>query len=164
MFNGFTPDTLDSDVRFVLTATGQASGRRAQTTFTDAISAGASQTADNASRREAAETDTSNAECPDEDQPCSRDELRTAGEVPQLLLQICPAAGHPAATVHGGWRVTAGERCRTRRDLIELGCALRSAHRRGAMDSDPGRRNFQALLRDLRARGPSIILADAPYA
>jgi hypothetical protein len=34
-FTGFTPDTLDVDVRFVLTATGQTSGRRAQTTFTD---------------------------------------------------------------------------------------------------------------------------------
>jgi hypothetical protein len=35
VFNGFTPDTLDVDVRFVLTVTGQTSGRRAQTTFTD---------------------------------------------------------------------------------------------------------------------------------
>ena len=35
VFSGFTPDTLDVDVRFVLTATGQTSGRRAQTTFTD---------------------------------------------------------------------------------------------------------------------------------
>ncbi|MFL5619359.1 MAG: MBG domain-containing protein [Gemmatimonadaceae bacterium] len=37
VFNGFTPDTLDTDVRFILKATGQSSGRVAQTTFTDGI-------------------------------------------------------------------------------------------------------------------------------
>src|SRR3954471_3072305 len=36
VFNGFTPDSLDVDVRFILRATGQTSGRVAQTTFTDA--------------------------------------------------------------------------------------------------------------------------------
>ena len=37
VFTGFTPDTLDVDVRFILKATGQTSGRVAQTTFTDGI-------------------------------------------------------------------------------------------------------------------------------
>ncbi|HEX7827796.1 MAG TPA: hypothetical protein VF477_23090, partial [Mycobacterium sp.] len=36
VFTGFKPDSLDVDVRFVLTALGQTTGRRAQTTFTDA--------------------------------------------------------------------------------------------------------------------------------
>lgn len=38
VYSGFSPDTLDVDVRFILKATGQTSGRVAQTTFTDAVS------------------------------------------------------------------------------------------------------------------------------
>jgi len=34
-YSGFSPDTFDVDVRFILKATGQTSGRTAQTTFTD---------------------------------------------------------------------------------------------------------------------------------
>src|SRR5919108_4120421 len=47
VFTGFAPEEHDLDVRFILTATGQTSDLRAQTTFTDGIALVSSQRNDN---------------------------------------------------------------------------------------------------------------------